>query len=871
MAQPPAYNRQKDFTENFGNETDHSSLNAELDAASNSVNAIRVNLALLQADDGKLRPSSVTIDSLDPELVNDLTNDVVPLSQAAADEAEAARDIAVAAAATATNAADDVQDTINNNYVAVVGAALAGTGFSYDLGDFAEADEDVPYTDPAPILTVADNIADINAVADGMDDVSAIAASLETLLYGRGWNFGAVDPTTEGVDGNYYLNSVTFEVWAKAAGTWSLVGSLKGADGTDGDDGAPGTNGVGISNIERTSGDGSPGTTDTYTITLSNSATETFSVYNGADGGGDMLKEDYDSDDDGKVDAAEVADAVPWSGVTDKPTTFDPSTHTHANVDFTADTKDPTGFVDRTSSTLSFNDATRELTITGAHSVYIFGAKTSKPTASIAIANTVGLHYIYYASNGTLTTSMTFWDLSITVPIATVYWNGTTGLIGDERHGISMPWSVHKYLHQAFGARYISGLTGAFTDTTFTVSAGKYLDEDDDIDIVDQTQCRVLYKNGSANFTFTAKQNAYYYESGGNVYYNNGNTLTAVSNNNYVAYWIFATNDPNCPIYAIMGQRQDATVANARTNNTFESLSLGTLPFAEMPLLYRVILRNDGTPYVEAADYRTSKLVAGSNVVATSHNSLTGLSDPDVHPASSITTTPSGNLSGLTAAAQLVELDTEKQATLVSGTNIKTVNSTTLLGSGDVAVQPTLVSGTNIKTINSTTLLGSGDIAISGGVARVEVLAFTAASSTWTKDANLLFVVVEVIGGGGGADEDSTTGVCGGSGGYSRKYIAAATLGATETVTRGAAGNTASTSTDGGTSSFGTHCSATGGGKGSATVPGNAGAGSGGDVNSTNNTDSLGSGTYGFGCGGSMPGGSNATAGVVIVTEYYSA
>ena len=53
-----------------------------------------------------------------------------------------------------------------------------------------------------------------------------------------------------------------------------------------------------------------------------------------------------------------------------------------------------------------------------------------------------------------------------------------------------------------------------------------------------------------------------------------------------------------------------------------------------------------------------------------------------------------------------------KQDTLVSGTSIKTVNSTSLLGSGDVAVQATLVSGTNIKTINNTSLLGSGNISI---------------------------------------------------------------------------------------------------------------------------------------------------------------
>jgi hypothetical protein len=53
-----------------------------------------------------------------------------------------------------------------------------------------------------------------------------------------------------------------------------------------------------------------------------------------------------------------------------------------------------------------------------------------------------------------------------------------------------------------------------------------------------------------------------------------------------------------------------------------------------------------------------------------------------------------------------------KQDSLVSGTNIKTINSTTLLGSGDIAVQETLVSGTSIKTVNSNSLLGSGDVAV---------------------------------------------------------------------------------------------------------------------------------------------------------------
>lgn len=53
-----------------------------------------------------------------------------------------------------------------------------------------------------------------------------------------------------------------------------------------------------------------------------------------------------------------------------------------------------------------------------------------------------------------------------------------------------------------------------------------------------------------------------------------------------------------------------------------------------------------------------------------------------------------------------------KQDTLISGTNIKTVNGNSLLGTGDVTVQEVLVSGTNIKTINGTSILGTGDITI---------------------------------------------------------------------------------------------------------------------------------------------------------------
>lgn len=70
MTQPQAYNRQTDFTEREGDDTDHAALNQELDAAAQSVNQIRANLAQIQKDDGSLQSGVVGIDQLKPELLD---------------------------------------------------------------------------------------------------------------------------------------------------------------------------------------------------------------------------------------------------------------------------------------------------------------------------------------------------------------------------------------------------------------------------------------------------------------------------------------------------------------------------------------------------------------------------------------------------------------------------------------------------------------------------------------------------------------------------------------------------------------------------------------------------------------------------------
>ena len=104
-------------------------------------------------------------------------------------------------------------------------------------------------------------------------------------------------------------------------------------------------------------------------------------------------------------------------------------------------------------------------------------------------------------------------------------------------------------------------------------------------------------------------------------------------------------------------------------------------------------------------------LVSGTNIKTIEGQSLLGSGNIDLSKTdvglSNVDNTSDVNKPISTATQTALN---GKQDTLVSATNIKTINSTTLLGSGDLTVQSTLVSGTNIKTVNGTSLLGSGDL-----------------------------------------------------------------------------------------------------------------------------------------------------------------
>ena len=141
-------------------------------------------------------------------------------------------------------------------------------------------------------------------------------------------------------------------------------------------------------------------------------------------------------------------------------------------------------------------------------------------------------------------------------------------------------------------------------------------------------------------------------------------------------------------------------------------------------------------------------------------------------------------------------------------------NGQLLIGNstGNTLTKATLTAGSGVTITN-----GAGSITIAasnGSSGQLQTRLFTS-STSWTAPAGVTRVRATVIGGGGGGKNDDP----GGSGGVAIG-IYTVTASTSYTITVGTGGTSSSSGTAGGTSSFASFCSATGGGPGSAPTDG---------------------------------------------------
>lgn len=320
--------------------------------------------------------------------------------------------------------------------------------------------------------------------------------------------------------------------------------------------------------------------------------------------------------------------------------------------------KEPTGFVNRTSSTTSFSDITREFTIApvgASYEVYVQANKYVKTAAeTITLDNTSGNHYIYFDIDGNLSSTQVLnSDLfQNNALISVIYWNADTSThsyFAEERHGLSMDGATHSYLHTVFGARYLSGLAlqnfvvngdGSLdTHAQFTSDSGSIRDEDLLITISAQTQIPVLYRQGQlwrkkAADSFPVIYNGTAGYTGTRLPFNEFTggawQLTEIANNAFVLVHIFGTNDKETPVVAIQGIATYGNVTAARLAASSEITSLTGLPFAEFVALGSVVFES-ANAYTNTPKAITRSINGGNYVDFRGTQLYTPAGEPSTH------------------------------------------------------------------------------------------------------------------------------------------------------------------------------------------------------------------------------------------------
>jgi hypothetical protein len=342
-----------------------------------------------------------------------------------------------------------------------------------------------------------------------------------------------------------------------------------------------------------------------------------------------------------------------------------------AGVDYS---QEPSGFPDKSQSLLTFDEATRTVTIqpntnegNDSFDVYIAGKKIVKTTANnLTLPATPGIYYVYYNQNYDLAQSSTVFDFQYDVSVATIILGHSLSALyfSDERHGIVMDWATQYYLRRTDGTQIVDGgfNAGNYTlggdgttdlDAKFSIGNGTLFNEDKDFNISHSDTPSAIgeqYLNPNTRVPVFYRMNEhwemsnvtdYAFHSVNNVPQINQLdsgvwSLSPVGNNKYFASYIFATGNILSPIASVMGQRVDTNIGNAIANNNYLDLDLSGAPATEIAPLYRIIYKYNtnytSTSKVTIQDVSSIKKSSGSSASSVSsndHGNLVGLNDDD--------------------------------------------------------------------------------------------------------------------------------------------------------------------------------------------------------------------------------------------------
>lgn len=382
-------------------------------------------------------------------------------------------------------------------------------------------------------------------------------------------------------------------------------------------------------------------------------------------------------------------------------------------------TLDIQGIVDRTQSQISVNDSTRTINVspTSTSWDYYYQGElhTVSSNISLSIANTSGARFIRIdPSNNTLVEGGAVPNFITQVIVAYLYWNSSEQkfiIVGDERHGSQRDTTWHQNQHLNVGTVWRSGGAPTYTlnddsNVTIGLSTPINIADEDLLHVItnsaspsadyEQTlyptaSMEVLYLDGTSYNSFTTSSN--FWVAGTslaryNPVVSGSGSLADATEGSYITYWLIATNDIRNPVKMVMGRFLHTSVDDAYS----EEFTEYGLSFAEQVFMYQFVIRtssaytNNAAKIVIAGVRKIlSKLATNASTVsAAEHNLLTGRDAADAHPIDAVTNLQSS-------------LDA-KQAVLVSGTNIKTINGNNILGSGNFDISNIVIATTNTNT-----------------------------------------------------------------------------------------------------------------------------------------------------------------------------